>query len=280
MRRKLDPRVGPGMKIGGRSILVTGASRGIGQATAHALAREGGRVALVARSPDVAQVASRISAEGAVARGYVADLTDPDAVDRVAQQITRDLGSPDIVVNNAGAGRWLYIDETSPGEVVQMMAAPFFAAAYVTRLFLPAMLERRCGYVVNLNSPAAWLPWPGATGYAAARGAMRGFTGALRVDLIGTGVRVLSVVPGEVSSTYFEHNPGSRERLPRIARLMPTLTPEDVAAAIVRGIARDRQQVIIPAMLRLAITSHALLPGPAEWLMWRTGRRRMPSRQT
>src|ERR1700730_4338902 len=92
------------MRIKGRTIVVTGASRGIGQSTARALARAGGRVALLARSPEIMQVATEIVAEGGEARGYCVDLTDPAAVERVGRQIASDLGAPEIVINNAGAG--------------------------------------------------------------------------------------------------------------------------------------------------------------------------------
>jgi short-subunit dehydrogenase len=262
------------MRIKGRKIVVTGASRGIGQAVARALAREGGQVALLARSPEVEQVAAEIVAGGGAARGYVADLADPGAVDRVAQRIADEFGPPDIVINNAGAGRWFSVEETPPGEVAAMMAAPYCAAFYVTRAFLPAMLERRSGYIVNVNSPAAWITWPGASAYAAARWAMRGFTAALRADLHGTGVQVLQVVPGKVSSTYFEHNPHSEERIPSITRIIRVLTPDQVAAALVRGIAHDRREVVIPALLRATLALHALAPPLVDWLMFRTGWRR------
>src|SRR6266508_3654111 len=173
------------MKIDGRTIDVTGASRGIGKSAAEALARAGGRVALIARSPEIEQVAAAIA--GGQARGYVADLGNAAEVSEVSQRIVKDLGAPDIVVNNAGAGRWLHIEETPPEEAEAMMAAPYFAAFYVTRAFLPAMLQRGSGTIVNINSPVAWLPWPGAIGYSAARWAMRGFNEALRMDLRGTG---------------------------------------------------------------------------------------------
>ena len=262
------------MNVSERTIVVTGASRGIGQAAAWALARAGGRVALLARSSDVERIAAEIVSQGGKARGYAVDLTDPLAVERTAQQVTRDLGAPDIVVNNAGAGRWLYVEETPPEEAAAMMASPYFAAFYVTRTFLPAMLARNQGYIVNVNSPAAWLPWPGATGYMAARWALRGFTAALRADLHDTGIQVLQIVPGKVSSTYFKHNPQSEERIPRITSWIPTLTPEQVAAALVRGIERDRREIVLPAMLRLVMLAHTLAPSVVDRLMFRTGARR------
>ncbi|MGD0965006.1 MAG: SDR family NAD(P)-dependent oxidoreductase [Candidatus Acidiferrales bacterium] len=264
------------MRIKGRVVVVTGASRGIGQSVARAVALAGGRAALLARSQEVVQVAAEIVAAGGQARGYCVDLTDPAALEGVARQIVSDLGAPDIVVNNAGAGRWLYVEETPPEEAAAMMASPYLAAFYVTRIFLPLLLERREGLIVNVNSPVAWLPWPGAAGYMAARWAMRGFSAALRADLHGTGIKVLELVPGKVSSTYFEHNPHSEERLPRITRWIPTLTPDEVATALVDGIERNRRRMVIPLMLKLVFVVHAVAPGLVDWMMRTTGWRRGP----
>ena len=264
------------MKITGRTIVVTGASRGIGKATAEALARAGGRVALLARSPEIERIAADLAAQGFEARGYIVDVGNHQEVDAVAGRIVADLAAPDIVINNAGAGRWLHVEETPAEEVATMMAAPYFAAFYVTRAFLPAMLARNDGYVVTINSPVAWLPWPGATAYTAARFAMRGFVEALRLDLRGTGVRVLEIVPAKVASTYFDSNPHSEERLPTITGMVPTLTPEQVAAAIVRGIETDRRRIVFPFMLRLVLAMRALAPAVVDWMMWRTGAGRRP----
>jgi short-subunit dehydrogenase len=267
------------MKIRGRTIVITGASRGIGKATAQALARAGGRVALLARSPEIEAVAAEIAGQGGEARGYVADAGNAGDVEAAAGRIVSDFGWPDIVINNAGAGRWLYVEETPPEEVAAMMAAPYFAAFYVTRAFLPAMLERAEGFIVNINSPVAWMPWPGATGYSAARWAMRGFTEALRQDLRGSGVNVLEIVPAKVASTYFKHNTHSEERLPGMAKWVPTLTPEQVAATLVRGIEHDRSKIVIPITLRFVLTARALVPALVDWMMWRTGARRSPHTQ-
>jgi short-subunit dehydrogenase len=265
------------MQINGCTIVVTGASRGIGLATARALAGAGGHLALMARSREIEDVAAEIVARGGKARGYVVDVTDPVAVEQVARQVVADLGPPEIIINNAGAGRWLAVEETPLDEVAKLMAAPYFAAFYVTRMFLPALLERRRGLIVNVNSPVARLPWPGATGYMAARWALGGFTVGLRAELSHTGVRVLEMIPAKVSSTYFEHNLHSEERLPWITRIVPTLTPENVAAALVRGIERDKREVVIPVMLRLVLTARALMPGLVDWTMRLTGWRRSPS---
>jgi len=88
----------------------------------------------------------------------------------------------------------------------EMMAMPYFAAFYITRALLPAMLRRGSGHLVYVNSPASLVAWPGAAAYTAARWALRGFAEALRADLRGTRLRVSSVIPGKVSSSYFAHN--------------------------------------------------------------------------
>lgn len=263
------------MQIEGRIALITGASFGIGAATARAMARAGARVVLLARTESaLEQVAGAIRAAGGTAWAYPVDLADPEAVERVAAAIRAEVGVPDLIINNAGAGRWLAIEETSPAEAMSMMAVPYFAAFYVTRAFLPAMLARRSGRIVNVNSPASLVAWPGAVAYTAARWALRGFTEALRADLRGTGVSVSAVVPGKVSSTYFAHNPGVEQRFPGLARLLPTLSPEQMAARIVQGVRRDERAIIAPRALKLLYLAHAVAPGPIRWLTVATGWRR------
>jgi mannose-6-phosphate isomerase-like protein (cupin superfamily) len=107
---------------------------------------------------------------------------------------------------------------------------------------------------------------------------MRGFTTALRADLRGTGVRVTLVVPGKVRSPYFEHNPGAEARLPGISRIYPTLTPEEVASAIVSAVAHDRAEVILPPLLKLTVLAHRLMPGLVEWMVAATGWKRSTDR--
>jgi len=257
----------------GKTALVTGASSGIGAATARALADAGARVLLVARNAgELDRVASSIGS--GAARTYPADLSSASTVAQLAQRIEAELGTPDIIVNVAGAGQWKFVDETTPEEAVQMMAVPYFAAFFVTHAFLPGMLRRNSGHIVNISSVASRFVWPGATAYTAARWAVRGFTEALRADLAGTRVRVTLFECGVVRSPYWDHNPGSHERVPKMGRLVPDLTPEAAARAIVRGIEREQKLVVVPFMMKLVYWQHALFPGVVQWLMTRTGYRR------
>lgn len=256
----------------GKTALVTGASSGIGAATARELARRGARVVLVARREDrLREVAASI---GAAASVYPTDLRDAAAVARLGDRVTTDIGTPDIIVNNAGAGRWKFVEETSPAEAVELMAVPYFAAFYITQAFLPGMLRRNSGHIVNVSSVGSRFVWPGATAYIAARWAVRGFTEALRSDLAHTRIRVTLYESGVVRSEYWEHNPGSRERVPKMGNFVPALTSEEAARAIVRGIEREQKLVVVPFMMKLTYWQHAIFPGLVQSLMTRTGYRK------
>lgn len=254
----------------GKTALITGASSGIGAATARALAEAGARVLLVARrAAELERVAGTIRT--GAASTYPVDLSSASAVGQVAERINADVGTPDIIVNNAGAGQWKFVDETSPQEAVQMMAVPYFAAFYVTHAFLPAMLRRNTGHIVNVSSVGSRFVWPGATAYLAARWALRGFTEALRADLARTRIGVTLFESGVVQSPYWDHNPGSLERVPKMGKLVPELTSDAAAKAIVRGIEREQKLVVIPFMMKLTYWQHAVFPGVVQWLMTRTG---------
>jgi len=260
------------MRLAGATVLITGASSGIGAATARAVVGAQARAVLLARS------AGRLDALaeelGPRAHAYVVDCSDREALASVARRITDEIGTPDVIVNNAGAGRWLFFDETEPAEFERMMSAPFFAAVFTTRAFLPAMIERGSGLILNVNAPIAFVPWQSAAGYGMARWATRGLSELLRADLADTGVTVSQVVPGPVSSEYFANNPGIDRAMPRIARVFGTQTPEHVASVIVRTIERERRLVITPTTLRLTVGAMRVTPGLVTWLARSTGRKR------
>lgn len=263
------------MNVNGKLVLVTGASSGIGAATAQALARKGAHVLLVARGEQgLKHQAATIELAGGRASTYQCDLSDPAQIADLGEKVLTTVGVPDVVVNNAGVGRFLHLEETDLDELATMTAVPYQAALLVTRVFLPAMLERRSGWFVTINSPASRMPWPGATGYAASRWALRGFTTALRMDLRGTGIGVSEVVPGKVSSDYFANNPGAEDRIPSIARMIPTLTPEQVAEGVLKAIADERAELLFPWQLKAFEINARLTPRLTQYLSWRTGSRR------
>lgn len=267
---------GMDMNITGKVVLVTGASSGIGAATAKAMSRAGARQVLLLARNQVAlgKLVDAIESAGGAARAYPVDLSELKAVEKMARRILDEVGVPDILINNAGSGRWRFLEETPAEEVVQTMAVPYFAAAWVTRMFLPGMMRRGSGHIVNISSVAARMSWPGATAYIAACRALRGFPDALRADLYGTGVRVTHYESGPIDSPYWRNNPDSRQRVPGIARwLVPVLTEARVARALINGIRKNKATVVIPAMLRLVYLLHAVFPWLVQGLMTVTGYR-------
>jgi short-subunit dehydrogenase len=247
------------MNLAGRTVLITGASSGIGAATAREMRRRGARTLLVARHT--------ADLEG---HWYPCDLADAAAVSELARRIRADGNAPDVIVNCAGAGRFLFLDETTADDLAAMTAVPYFAAFRVTREFIDELRQKRAGWIVTVNSPASRAVWPGAVAYTGARWALRGFTAALSAELKHSGIGVTEVIPGKVASEYFARNPGAEERIPKIGRIIPTLTCEQVATAICDAVERERRLVVIPRLLRLML----LFPPVAEYLLRRTGAKR------
>jgi len=265
------------MNLKNKLMLITGASSGIGAATAKLAAKEGVRVVLVARSKDkLEQVAEEIRRAGGTAYTQAVDVTDPKAVAALEKYITAELGVPDILFNNAGGGRWLRTEETSPEEAAEMMAAPYLAAFYVTRAFLPAMLKRDSGLVINMTSIGGFMPWPAATAYLAARYAMRGFHEGLRADLYGSKVRAMLTAFAKVESEYWQKNPESLKNLPAAQKMIPVLTSEQVARAIVNGIRWNLPVVFAPLMMWVILTLSYIFPQITHWLLFNTGNKRKP----
>lgn len=264
------------MELRGKEIVVTGASSGIGAAVARELAARGARLTLVARDRSALErVAAEIERAGGAARVEPADLSSVEQVEALAVRVREAVGAPDVLVNNAGAGRWRAIDETEPGEAAAMMTLPYLAAFELTRALAPAMIARGGGRVVCMTSLAAYTHIPGATGYAVARWAMRAFAGQLREDLRRTGVGVTLVVPSEVDSPYFANNPGSKERIPRaVALLGRAQTPAAVARATADAIERGRDEVFVPGRARalLLLTPRPVFDALVRVTGWRRPR--------
>lgn len=252
--------------------VITGASSGIGAATAHQLAADGYKVVLVARTQSkLKEIAAKIG-NGAIVEPC--DASDGDAVLAMAKRVRQEHGIPEVIVNSAGAGEWKWIEDTTPAEAVEMMKAPYFAAFNVTHAFMREMLELRRGVIIHVGSPVSIFTWPSCTGYAAARWALRGLHESLCDDLHGTGVHSCHVVFGKVSSSYFDHNPNTEDKLPGIAKTVRTISPEECAKVISRAASRPCRQFIYPFMLRLYYWSYTVFPWLSRWLLRHTGVKR------
>lgn len=249
------------MSYAGQTAVVTGASSGIGRATARRLAAGGAHVVLLARSEDdleaVAAAARDVGGEATVAPVDLSERTD---VERVADRIREAVGTPDIIVNSAGVGSWVAAWEADPGEVEYNTAVTAFGAYNLARAFLPAMLERNSGHIVFVESPTAHSPIPGATPYQVARYALRGLCESLWMDLYSTEVGVTGVVPGKVDTEYFDRNDNVEERFPETAESLRVLAPGEVADAVLRGIETGKRRVYVPRKLRWLVLASRAAP--------------------
>jgi len=243
-------------------VVITGASSGIGEATAKRYGAAGAHVLLLARNAErLYGVAHAIREAGGMATAFPIDLVGSEAIKELATRIEGEIGIPDLLINNAGVGRWLPLVDTPPEDARAMIDVPYLAAFNLTRAFAPAMIARRSGGIVFITSPASYLAWPNASAYIAARRALAGFAEALQAEFKPAGVFVTLVVLGTVETPYWEHNPGSRENVPKTNPwLVPTLTPEQAAEAIFDGAEQQKPFVVKPAIFRALFVMNALFP--------------------
>jgi NAD(P)-dependent dehydrogenase (short-subunit alcohol dehydrogenase family) len=189
------------MKLGGKVAVVTGGSIGIGAAIGRLFAQEGARVALISRTAaDGEKTAKEIRGQGGDCRFYVADVSKSDQVARVAAQILKDYPQVDILVNNAGIwrpGRVVDLDEETWDSVLDTNLKGMFL---VSRHFLPGMMERKAGVVINVSSVAGLVGSSRQVLYGGSKGAVRSMTKSAAVELGPSGIRVNSVHPAIIET--------------------------------------------------------------------------------
>ncbi len=193
------------LSLTGRRAVVTGAGRGIGRAIALALARQGADVALAARTTDeITQVAQEIQALGRSSLVVPCDVTDLPAVERLAAAVRAGMGSPHILVNNAGAAAsHKFLDH--PDELWhRMLAANLTSVYYVTKAFTPALIEQRWGRVITIASIAARTGGRYIAAYTAAKHGVLGLTRALAAEWVAYNITVNAICPGYVESPMTE----------------------------------------------------------------------------
>ena len=241
---------------------MTGATSGIGRATAIALARAGARVIVTGR--DAEALAAVRDATGGTA--VAADLGNSADVERLAAAALSGPAPVEILVNNAGVG-WAGAFAAMPAEMIEeLVAVNLLGTARLTRALLPAMLERRRGHIVMVASVAGHVGVRDEALYAATKAAMLNFSESLRYEVRDAGVRVTTVSPGVVDTPFFKRRGSAYNR--RHPRPIP---PERLARAIVRAVQRERDEVVVPGWLRLPIWLHGVWPGLYRALAGRFG---------
>jgi short-subunit dehydrogenase len=228
-----------------RLALVTGASGGIGEGFARRLAARGLDLVLVARRAEpMERLAAGLRPAGRRVEVVALDLARPDADARLAEETARrGLGEVGWLVNNAGFGYQGAFADQDPGDLARMVQVNVAAVAALTRRFLPAMLARGAGVVVNVASTASFQPVPYFAAYAATKAFVRSFSEALAEEVEGRGVRVLCLCPGPTATGFFEVA-GMAPKMPRLRMA----SVEHVVDAALGGVDRGRR-VVVPGLV-------------------------------
>ena len=251
-------------------MLITGASSGIGEATARLFGREGYRLVLAARRADrLEELANQIRMDGGQALPVAADVSRLDDIENLVRIALTNFSRIDLLYNNAGFGRLDWLENLEPTSDIQsQIQVNLLGVIQTTRAVLPHMIAQRSGHIINMASVAGFVAAPTYSVYAASKFAVRGFTQALRREVGIWGIHVSGIYPGGVRTEFSQHA--------HIRRRTRTTTPAalrleaDQVAKVVLSVARrPRRAVITPWPLIPAVWVNALFPGFVDWVMER-----------
>lgn len=243
--------------VADKVVIVTGASSGIGAATAREFARRGARVVLAARRADkLEEQAAQITEAGGRVLTVPTDVTDTAQVIQLVERTRATFGPVDILVNNAGANWGKPLAETTTDEITHLLQVNLLGTMQLTRLVLPEMQQRHHGVIISVGSVASHVAIEPL--YSAAKFGVRGFSLALRRQLAGSGIEVCLVSPGNIRT----------QMTSAIQEAMPG--PELVASTIVGLATNPRREVILPSKYHAIVWLDRLLPGVADFAFhWR-----------
>jgi NAD(P)-dependent dehydrogenase (short-subunit alcohol dehydrogenase family) len=247
--------------VGGRTVLVTGASHGIGHATALQLASAGATTLVVARGADALDaLVGQIRAGGGEAQAYAADLSSTAAIDRLAAQLDHDGHAVDVLVNNAARSirRSLADSYDRPHDFERTMRLNYFGAVHLTMALLPGMRERHRGHVVNVSTMGTQTSTPRFAAYLASKAALEAFTRVAAAECLGDGVRFSTVHMPLVRTPMIEPTAAYAN--------MPALSPDQAGELIGRAL-RTRAESVGPRFGTVAEVFSALSPAAANELL-------------
>jgi len=253
------------MNLTARTVVITGASSGIGHATAVEMAQRGANLVLAARRLDrLEAVAAECRFLGVSAKAVAADVTKPEDCRRLIETA----GRVDVLVNNAGFANFDSIADAKLDELHEMMNTNYFGAVHCIQAVLPQMLARGEGTIVVLASITGLMGFARMGGYCATKFALIGMTEALRDEVLAKGVRVAMVCPGTTETEFFEK--AQRDMMPGASRLLIAVSPERVARAVCNAAEDGRYRRILPLLATTLIRLKEFLPSFTHLLMRRT----------
>jgi NADP-dependent 3-hydroxy acid dehydrogenase YdfG len=250
------------MQIGpGTRVLVTGASRGIGEAIARAFAARGATLGLVARrEAPLEQLAASLPGDGHLA--IVGDVADPEAMTKAVERF----GDIDVVVANAGITHYRPFAQLPLDEARHMNDVNWLGTIYTVWAALPGMLERGRGHIVVVSSGGGVRGFPSAAVYNGTKAAQRGFAEALRHELHGTGISVTTVYPGEIETSLHDHE---LDHMPDWYRLDRRAPAGPLGEQVAEAVENDQRELFYPPLVRLLRVVNGISPRLGDLMLRR-----------
>jgi uncharacterized protein len=245
------------MKFKNKVVVITGASSGIGEASAIEFAKNGANVILIGRRYEkLLEVEKKLSRYKVSTLVCVCDVSNKLQVQEMGKHVLEKFGRINILINNAGFAIYGTVSDLDIEQMESQIATNYFGMVYCIKNFLPKMLEQNSGHIVNVASVAASFGLPGLASYSASKFAMLGFSEGLKHELNGTDVHVTVVSPIMVRTNFFEHS--SFESMPKFS---PTsLSAKTVAKAVLNAANSSRLEIIVPSFVRGAIWTKQTFP--------------------
>ena len=245
------------MSFKDKIVVITGASSGIGKATAIEFASKGSKLALVARRKEkleeLEQLLIKFNIEILVCP---CDISDKAQVKQMTQKVLDKFNKIDILVNNAGFAIYGTVSDLSIEEIESQMQTNYLGMIYCTKNFLPVFQKQNSGHIVNVASVAASFGLPGIASYCASKYAMLGFSEGLKHELKGTKIGITVVSPIIVRTNFFDH-----ESFSKMPKYSPTsLNPKTVAKAILAASESSRLEIIVPGIVRIGVWLKHTIP--------------------
>jgi len=255
-----------------RIVVLTGASSGMGWHMAHLLARRGARLAVCARRLErLQELRGLIEEEGLEAPLVAAcDVGDGPQVEEFRDRVQDELGTADVLINNAGRGAFRPIDQLTVEEAQAVVNTNLLGVIYCTQAFLPGMLARGSGHLVFISSVLGELPAPEHAVYGATKFAVSGLAESLEYELAPRGIKVILIEPGLVLTEFPQVSGTPMERFEQV----PNKTAEAAARVIVRAIEREKRRYVADALAKVGIDFRRHFPRTAR-LFFRLALRRM-----
>lgn len=252
--------------MNGKTVLITGASSGIGASFARFLAGHGLRVILTARREDrLSELSKEIHTQGGKAHYYPYDISKATVREELASRIISEVGHVDILINNAGFGWYGYFSEMVWSDAARMIAVNMEAAAHLTRLFLPEMLKEKNGHIINISSIVGGLPNQGIAMYSSSKAFLDAFSTSLYRELHGSGVYASAMRLGPVETEFYDQAKRMKNGSPVPAEKY-AIPVDRVNAALWKLLKHPRRAIYVPGWLRISRWVEPLFAGLIDQL--------------